>query len=171
MVQQYGVCDDITEKAVAAVRVRRCGGSGPSYTGEGEAEMKCSDSPLQSVARDTSHSTAGDVCQVRCVDHITLEHARQSMKPGTTIDALTETLRVRGDPTCMYIAWVLSQEDLCVCQVANLPGRSQSAVSHSLPRLRRVRYCKTRRAAYYALHDDDIPGLPKKGVRHVEEEP
>ena len=95
------------------------------------------------------------------------------MKPPETVSALAETFRVLGDPTRLRIAFALSREELCVCDLATLLGVSQSVVSHSLRALRQmrlVRYRKAGKIAYYALDDAHIASLIGEGFRHVEEQ-
>jgi ArsR family transcriptional regulator, lead/cadmium/zinc/bismuth-responsive transcriptional repressor len=61
---------------------------------------------------------------------------------------------------------------LCVCDLANLLGVSQSAASHSLRALRQMRLMRFRKEgkiAYYALDDEHIARLLDEGFRHVEE--
>lgn len=94
------------------------------------------------------------------------------MKGADTLAALAETFKVLGDPTRVRIAWALSREELCVCDLAALLGMSQSAVSHSLRALRDlrlVRHRKEGRIAYYALDDEHIASLLHQGLQHVEE--
>jgi ArsR family transcriptional regulator len=74
--------------------------------------------------------------------------------------------------TRIKIAFALSREKLCVCDLTNLFGVSQSAVSHSLRALRQmrlVRFRKEGKIAYYALDDEHIARLLDEGFRHVEE--
>ena len=95
------------------------------------------------------------------------------MKPPEAVATLAETFRVLGDPTRLRIAFALSREELCVCDLAAIVGASQSVVSHSLRALRQLRLVRFRRAgksAYYALDDDHIASLLAEGFRHVEEE-
>ena len=85
---------------------------------------------------------------------------------------LAETFKLLGDPTRVKIVFALSREELCVCDLANLLGVSQSAVSHSLRALRQmrlVRFRKEGKIAYYALDDEHIAHLLDEGFRHVEE--
>ena len=77
-----------------------------------------------------------------------------------------------GDPTRVSIAWALSREELCVCDLAAMLGMSQSAVSHSLRGLRELRLVKFRkegRTAFYSLDDDHIARLLALGFEHVDE--
>jgi ArsR family transcriptional regulator len=94
------------------------------------------------------------------------------MRSPEAVAALAETFRVLGDPTRLRIAFALSREELCVCDLAALLGVSQSVVSHSLRALRQmrlVRYRKDGKVAYYALDDEHIASLLGEGFRHVEE--
>jgi ArsR family transcriptional regulator len=94
------------------------------------------------------------------------------MKVPGAIAMLAETFKVLGDPTRIRIAYALSLEELCVCDIANLLGMSNSAVSHSLRALRQMKLVRMRKdgkIAYYALDDDHIAALLQEGFRHVEE--
>lgn len=94
------------------------------------------------------------------------------MKPPEAVAVLAELFKVLGDPTRIRIAYALSLEELCVCDISNLLGVSQSAVSHSLRALRQmklVRFRKEGKIAYYALDDEHVARLLQDGFRHVEE--
>jgi len=60
------------------------------------------------------------------------------MKSPEAVAALAETFKILGDPTRVRIAF-RSRRGLCVGDLANLLGVSQSAVSHSLRALRQMR--------------------------------
>lgn len=95
------------------------------------------------------------------------------MKAASAVAALAETFRVLGDPTRLRIVYALSRAELCVCDLANVLGASQSVVSHSLRALRQMRLVRYRRAgkvAYYALDDAHIASLVAEGFRHVAED-
>jgi DNA-binding transcriptional ArsR family regulator len=93
--------------------------------------------------------------------------------PAAAVESLADTFRMLGDPTRVRILDVLAGGELCVCDIANLVGTSESAVSHQLRLLRGMRLVRPRRAGrqvYYALDDQHIIGLFQQGVRHVLEE-
>ena len=115
---------------------------------------------------------AGDACEIQFVDERKVESVRMAMKPAQTVNLLAETFKILGDPTRIKIAFALSKEELCVCDIANLLDVSQSAVSHSLRTLRQMKLVKFRREgkiAYYSLDDEHIVNLLEEGFRHVEE--
>lgn len=95
------------------------------------------------------------------------------MRSPESVTGLAETFRVLGDPTRLRIAYALSRDELCVCDLATVLGVSQSVVSHSLRALRQmrlVRYRKDGKIAYYSLDDDHIGALLEEGFRHIGEQ-
>jgi len=112
------------------------------------------------------------VCRVDLFDPKRVALVRKRLKSEKTIQSLAETFRVLGDPTRVKIIFALSQQELCVCDLANLLGATRSAVSHQLRILRGMRLVKYRkdgRMVYYSLDDAHIKNLFDEGLRHVEE--
>ena len=86
---------------------------------------------------------------------------------------LAETFKVLGDVTRVRIIDVLSQGELCVCDIASLLDLSDSAVSHQLRLLRNLRLVRPRRdgrLVFYSLDDQHIIGLFRQALRHVSED-
>lgn len=89
-------------------------------------------------------------------------------------DRVAATFGVLADPTRARIvhALSLSDEELCVCDLAVLLGISQSALSHQLRLLRDrnvVARTKRGRMVYYRLADDHIRHVFTDGLRHAGE--
>jgi ArsR family transcriptional regulator, lead/cadmium/zinc/bismuth-responsive transcriptional repressor len=117
-------------------------------------------------------SPVSDACEVEFIDEKKVRRVERAMKPAATVSALAELFKVLGDPTRIRIAYALSREELCVCDISNLLGVSQSAVSHSLRALRQMKLVRFRREgkiAYYALDDEHVARLLEDGFRHMEE--
>ncbi len=113
-----------------------------------------------------------DACEIEFIDEARVKRVRKAMKSPEAVAALAETFKILGDPTRVRIAFSLAREELCVCDLANLLGVSQSAVSHSLRALRQMRLVKFRKEgkiAYYTLDDEHIAHLLDEGFRHVED--
>jgi DNA-binding transcriptional ArsR family regulator len=86
--------------------------------------------------------------------------------------ALAETFKVLGDPTRVRILDALSHAEVAVCDLADILGLTQSAVSHQLRLLRSMRLVRSRRDGrhiYYVLDDEHIARLFKQGLDHVQE--
>src|SRR6478752_4292720 len=89
-----------------------------------------------------------------------------------TAAALAETFKALGDLTRVRMLDVLSRGEMCVGDLADLLGLSESAVSHQLRLLRGMRLVRPRRAGqtiYYALDDHHIVRLFAQGLEHVQE--
>lgn len=116
--------------------------------------------------------SVGDACEIQFIDEKKVKNVRKAMKSVAAVSALAETFKILGDSTRIKIAFALSKEELCVCDIANLLSVSQSAVSHSLRVLRQMKLVKFRKEgkiAYYSLDDEHISNLLDIGFRHIEE--
>jgi DNA-binding transcriptional ArsR family regulator len=88
------------------------------------------------------------------------------------VEGLTEIFRVLGDPTRVRILDALSRDELCVGDLADLLGATESAISHQLRLLRNTRVVRARRAGrmiFYTLDDRHVLTLFRQGLRHVQE--
>ena len=121
----------------------------------------------------SARSTIRDqVCEPACIDLAGVQRARGRMQSPEVVFLLADTFSALGDPTRLRIAHTISRQELCVCDLANVLGMSQSVVSHSLRALRQMRLVKHRRegrVAYYALDDAHIASILQEGFRHVME--
>ena len=85
---------------------------------------------------------------------------------------LAELFRVFGDSTRIKILYALFESELCVNDIAQVVGISQSAVSHQLRLLKTSKLVKFRRegkAMYYSLDDDHVRSMIALGMEHTEE--
>lgn len=110
-------------------------------------------------------------CEINYIDKKKTSSVKKKMKSEEAMQRLSETFKVLGDTTRTKIIFALSQEELCVCDIANLLNATKSAVSHQLRILRNmklVKYRKDGKMAFYSLDDDHIKNLFDEGLRHVE---
>ena len=85
---------------------------------------------------------------------------------------LAEFFKVFADSTRMKIIYALMENELCVCDIANIVQTTQSAISHQLRLLKQAKLVKFRKegkVVYYSLDDDHISQIVKKGREHIEE--
>ena len=62
---------------------------------------------------------------------------------------------------------------MCVCDIAQLLGMTQSAISHQLRVLKGAKLVKNRRdgkTVFYALADDHVRAILGQGMDHITEE-
>ena len=85
---------------------------------------------------------------------------------------LAEFFKVFADSTRMKIIYALMENELCVCDIANIVQTTQSAISHQLRLLKQsklVKFRKEGKVVYYSLDDEHISQIVKKGREHIEE--
>lgn len=85
---------------------------------------------------------------------------------------LAEFFKVFADSTRMKIIYALMENELCVCDIANIVNTTQSAISHQLRILKQAKLVKFRKegkVVYYSLDDEHISEIVKKGGEHIEE--
>lgn len=85
---------------------------------------------------------------------------------------LAELFKVFGDSTRIRILYVLFEEDVCVCDIAEILGMTQSAISHQLKILKNGRLVKSRREGkqiIYSLADEHVRVIIAMGREHIKE--
>ncbi len=96
----------------------------------------------------------------------------ETMPPEEEMQDLAEFFRVFGDPTRLKILYVLKYSEMCVLDIANLLGMTQSAISHQLRVLKQMDLVKNRRdgkTIFYSLADSHIVTILSQGLDHIEE--
>ncbi len=83
---------------------------------------------------------------------------------------LAEFFKILGDKTRTKILFALDQNEMCVCDIANVLGMTKSSISHQLSSLRKCGIVKCRKQGkevYYSLDDDHIKELFEVGIEHI----
>ena len=110
-----------------------------------------------------------------CTEHshhsgLALEEFRENMPKAAELERTAELFKVLGDPTRMQILTALFDRELCVCDIADLLGMTQSAISHQLRLLRNSHLVKNRRegkSIYYSLDDLHVANIIAQGLEHI----
>lgn len=111
-----------------------------------------------------------DTCEISYINKEKVDSVQKVMQSDGVIKKLAETFKALGDPTRTQILYALLQEELCLCDLAFLLGKTQPAISHQLRVLRNldfVKYRKEGKIAYYSLNDVHIRNLFAEGLEHV----
>lgn len=113
-----------------------------------------------------------DTCKVTEVHPDAVERVREGLSTSEHLLELSGLFKVLGDHTRIRILDALHNEELCVCDLVEVLGMTQSAVSHQLRVLRSAKIVKFRKEGknvYYSLDDDHIFRLMREGSEHVRE--
>lgn len=99
-----------------------------------------------------------------------LRIARNALGSSEMVALLSELFHALGDPTRLKIVVALSVRELCVAEVAQVVGMSESAVSHQLRLLKTLRLIRPRKSGkqvYYVLDDSHVDDLLRIGRLHA----
>ena len=116
--------------------------------------------------------------EIMCCDFIhahpdLVDRVQREMPPEEQLYDLADLFRVFGDTTRIKILYVLFESEMCVCDIAQLLGMTQSAISHQLRILKQSRLIKFRRegkTVFYSLADDHVRSIIAQGREHIEED-
>jgi DNA-binding transcriptional ArsR family regulator len=112
------------------------------------------------------------VCDCLCVHHEVIDKYADRLISLGRSDRLAELFKTLGDSTRIRIMDALAKSELCVCDLAELLGLSQSATSHQLRVLRNsdlVKYRREGKMVYYSMHDAHVSELYRQGLEHIDE--
>ena len=112
------------------------------------------------------------VCEFMHVREEIVDKVEKAMPGEQELLDLAEFFKVFGDSTRIKILYVLSQSEMCVCDIATLLQMGQSAISHQLRVLKQMRLVNFRRdgkTVFYSLSDDHIQTILAQGMEHITE--
>ncbi|MBM6717259.1 helix-turn-helix transcriptional regulator [Gemmiger formicilis] len=126
-----------------------------------------------SISQDPRAADALPVCDPGCPgDPEALARVCAELPDDEVLYDLAELFRIFGDTTRIKILYALFESELCVGDIAQAVGLSQSAVSHQLRVLKASKLVKFRRdgkTVFYSLDDDHVRSMIALGMEHVEE--
>ena len=111
-------------------------------------------------------------CEFMHVHQEIVERVEKVMPDEQQLLDLSEFFKVFGDSTRIKILYVLSQSEMCVCDIATLLQMGQSAISHQLRVLKQMRLVSFRRegkTVFYKLADSHIQTILNQGMEHISE--
>jgi DNA-binding transcriptional ArsR family regulator len=92
-------------------------------------------------------------CDLICIDAPKAEKIREKLLAEGTAQEAADRARSLSDPTRLALAAALREgEELCVCDLSWIAGRSQNLVSHHLRTLRSLGMVRSRRAGKLVMY-------------------
>ena len=111
-------------------------------------------------------------CELIHVHEDIVEKVKANMPDEETLYDLADLFRIFADSTRIKILYLLFESEMCVCDIAQLLGMTQSAISHQLRALKQAKLVKNRRegkTVFYSLADDPVRTIINQGMDHVTE--
>ena len=82
-------------------------------------------------------------CDFLFVHQEIVDRVNREMPAEETLFDLAELFKIFGDSTRIKILYVLFESEMCVCDIAQLLGMTQSAISHQLQVLKKSSWSNT----------------------------
>ena len=103
-----------------------------------------------------------DTCEIYCYDEEKVNRIQGELEKAD-MSSVALLFKALADENRAKISYALCQDDeLCVCDVANIIGVTVATASHHLRTLHKqgiVKYRKEGKLAFYSLDNDHIKGL------------
>ena len=113
-----------------------------------------------------------DCCDENVVHDDLIHLVAEDMPEEEELYDLAELFKVFGDTTRIKILYTLFKSEMCVCDIAEVLGMSQSAISHQLRVLKQAKLVRNKRDGkqiIYSLDDAHISKIISMGLEHVKE--
>lgn len=111
-------------------------------------------------------------CEAVHVHQELVKQVNETMPDEEILYDLAELFKIFGDSTRIRILYALFESEMCVCDIAQLLGMTQSAISHQLRCLKQSKLVKYRRegkTVFYSLADAHVRTIFDQGMEHIME--
>ena len=101
-----------------------------------------------------------------------VEAMQDKLMDDRSLMRLVDFYKLFSDMSRLKILYLLSMEEMCVCDISATLGMNQSTVSHQLKTLRNsrlIRYRREGKVVYYSLDDEHIGQVLLQGMLHLSE--
>lgn len=113
-----------------------------------------------------------DTCEIFCYDEEKVNRIQENLHTRN-LSGLAKMFKAISDENRAKITYALCQEDeLCVCDIANIIGATVANASHHLRTLHKqgiVKFRKEGKLAFYSLDDDHIRQIMMIALEHQKE--
>lgn len=110
------------------------------------------------------------VCDCNIIHNDIVDDTIKKMADEDTFNKLAEFFKILGDTTRVKILFAIDQNEMCVCDIANVLNMTKSSISHQLGTLRRCGIVKCRKVGkevFYSLDDEHVKEVFEVGVEHI----
>ena len=111
------------------------------------------------------------ICDCSIVHEDVVERVKSFLPSDDRLYRVAQFHKIIGDGTRCKILFALINEEMCVCDLANVLSMSKSSISHQLAKLRENGVVKSRKEGkevYYSLDDEHVSELLSLTLTHIE---
>ena len=110
------------------------------------------------------------ICDCNMVHEEMVNDTLSKMPKTEILHNLADFFKIMGDATRCKLLFALLQNEMCVCDLANVLSMTKSSISHQLSKMKDVGLVKSRKqgkTVYYSLDDDHISEIFEVGLEHI----
>ncbi len=111
-----------------------------------------------------------DICDCNIIHKEVVANTKMKMLDETMFNKVSVFFKTIGDETRLRILYALDNNEMCVCDIANLLNMTKSSISHSLKILKDNGLVKNRKVGkevYYMLDDEHVKSVIEVATSHV----
>lgn len=109
-------------------------------------------------------------CDCNIIHKDTVNQTKERMLDDITLTKVADFFKILGDPTRTKILCALDNNEMCVCDIANVLNMTKSSISHQLNTLRQnniVRSQKIGKEVFYTLDDEHVTEVFEVALSHI----
>ena len=98
-------------------------------------------------------------CDCNIIHKDTVNQTKERMLDDITLTKVADFFKILGDPTRTKILCALDNNEMCVCDIANVLNMTKSSISHQLNTLRQNNIVKSKKIGkevFYTLDDEHV---------------
>ena len=110
------------------------------------------------------------ICDCNIIHEDVVKDTLNKMKDDDLLNKLSDFFKILGDTTRLKILYALDQNELCVCDIANVLKMSKSSISHQLATLKQsgiVKCEKRGKEVFYMIDDEHVQQVFEVGKEHI----
>ncbi|MBR5246130.1 MAG: winged helix-turn-helix transcriptional regulator [Clostridia bacterium] len=110
------------------------------------------------------------ICDCNIIHEEKVKDTMEKMPETVILNTLADFFKIMGDSTRCKLISALLQNEMCVCDLANVLSMTKSSISHQLSKMKDAGIVKCRKegkTVYYSLDDSHISEIFEVGLKHI----
>lgn len=109
-------------------------------------------------------------CDCNIIHKDTVNQTKERMLDDIILTKVADFFKILGDPTRTKILCALDNNEMCVCDIANVLNMTKSSISHQLNTLRQNNIVKSKKIGkevFYTLDDEHVTEVFEVALSHI----
>ena len=111
-----------------------------------------------------------EICDCNVIHEAIVNQTKEKMLDNDFINQISLFFKILGDNTRVKILFSLDNNEMCVCDIANVLNMTKSSISHQLSFLKQNNIVKCNRVGkevYYSLDDEHVKEVFEVAISHI----